>query len=395
MISVEKALSSIETVACHVKKMEIEVSGKVQGYVLAESVYSKHNFPFFNQSAMDGYAVCLGDSSSFEILDSEIKAGDEGMILLKKGQAVRIFTGAPVPESATAVVMQEKVKVENNVLFVEETLREGQNIRFEGEEIKKGTVLFESGHVITPATVGVLTSLGIHTIAVYQKPKVAVIVTGNELLSLTEELTRGKIYNSNTYTLGAFLEEQQIEAIHYFHVKDDLTETEKVISKALQDHDVVLITGGISVGEYDFVKESLERNGVQEIFYKVKQKPGKPLFFGKVDQTFVFGLPGNPAAALTGAYLYVLPLLNRLKGKTSSIHLPRVKATALNSYQKKGDRAYFLKARFEKDHVEILGGQGSGMMHSFSMSNALVYLSEEKMEIKEGEEVVCIPIRTF
>lgn len=394
MITVEKALTILEEVSFKLKKKELKVSCKLSGYVLAEPVYAKHNYPFFNQSAMDGYAVCLNDSSSYTIIKSEIKAGDEGNILMKKGEAVRIFTGAPVPEDADAVIMQEKVKIKGNRLSVEENISKGKNIRFEGEEIKKGDLLFETGHTITPATIGVLTGLGIHTVKVYQKPKVAIIVTGNELLSVTEELTHGKIYNSNTYTLGAFLEEQQIEEIEYFHVKDDLVETETIISKALHNHDVVLITGGISVGEYDFVKESLERNGVEELFYKVKQKPGKPLFFGKTNQTFVFGLPGNPAAALTGAYLYVLPLLNRLKGKPN-IHLPRIKAITLNGYQKKGDRAHFLKAFIKMNKVQILGGQGSGMMHSFSMSNALVFLPEEKMEIKEGEEVTCIPIRIF
>ncbi|APD07960.1 molybdopterin molybdotransferase [Flavobacteriaceae bacterium UJ101] len=386
MISVEKAIDYIENVECNPQEVKVSVSRKIIDTIFAEDVHSTYTLPLFNQSAMDGYAVCFGEELHFRILEEEVKAGDDRMISLKKGEAVRIFTGAPVPDTADAVIMQEKVTIKEGMLYVEGDYHKGQNIRYKGEEIQKGDKVFEAGEKITPATVGVLASLGISEVNVYRKPKIAIIVTGNELSSIHKELAYGEIYDSNTYTLGSFLEEQRIEHIHYYHVKDNLEETQKIISEALKAHDIVLITGGVSVGDYDFVKESLDHNGVEEVFYKIKQKPGKPLFFGKVENTFVFGLPGNPAAALTCSYVYVLPLIKRFKGQ-DSIHLKRLSGIAVNSYKKKGNRAHFLKAIFNDGKVEILDGQGSGMMHSFAKSNALVYMPESKMEIKREENV--------
>lgn len=386
MVLVEKAVNYIENIECKLEEIKVDVSSKLIGNVFSEAVYSPHTLPLFDQSAMDGYAVCFGEKSYFLILDEEIKAGDKKKITLKKGESVRIFTGAPVPDTADAVIMQEKVTVKEKKLYVEGVLKKSQNIRYRGEEIQRGDKIFEIGDKITPATIGVLASLGISEIKVFRKPKVAIVVTGNELSSLNKELSYGEIYDSNTYSLSAFLEEQRIEAIQCYHVKDDLKETEKVISKALKGHDIVLITGGVSVGDYDFVKASLEKNGVEEIFYKVKQKPGKPLFFGKTATSFVFGLPGNPAAALTCAYIYVFPLINRFKG-LKSIHLKRATGMAVNTYKKKGDRAQFLKAIFNEGNVEILDGQDSGMMHSFAKCNALVYMPENVMEINEREEI--------
>lgn len=386
MVSVEEALSCIENIKCELEEIKVPVSKKIVHSVFSEDVYSACDLPLFNQSAMDGYAICFGAGSCFEILDNEVKAGDLKSIFLKEGQAVRIFTGAPVPDGSDAVIMQEKVTVMGEKIHVEGSFKKGQNIRYRGEEIQKGNKVFEIGDKITPATVGVLASLGISEVKVYRKPKVAIVVTGNELTTLNKTLSYGKIYDSNTYALGSFLEEQRIENVQYYHVKDDLRETKEIVLEVLKKYDIVLITGGISVGDYDFVKESLDKNGVREFFYKVKQKPGKPLFFGKAAHCFVFGLPGNPAAALTCAYVYVLPLLNRFKG-LKDICLKRSKGIAINHYKKKGDRAHFLKAIFKSGKIEILEGQGSGMMHSFAKGNALVYLSEDKMEINRGDQV--------
>lgn len=386
MVSVEQALSCINEVKCISEEVEVLVSSEITGCILSKEVYATNNLPLFSQSAIDGYAVCFGTESHFKILNDEIKAGDTKEFSLKKGEAIRIFTGAAVPYNTDAVVMQEKVKIKKNILYVDEQLKKEQNIRHKGEEIQVNQKIFSSGGKITPATVGLLASLGISKVKIYRKPTMAVIVTGNELLSLNEKLTYGKIYDSNSYTLGSFLLEQKIEVIQYYYVKDHLEETQKTISETLRKHDIILITGGISVGDYDFVKKSLEENGVEEIFYKVKQKPGKPLFFGKKENAFVFGLPGNPAAALTCAYVYVLPLINRFKGE-KEIHLKRAKGVALNHYEKKNDRAQFLKAVFRNNQVQILQGQGSGMMHSFAKCNALVFMPESKTEIQEKEEI--------
>ncbi len=384
MIEIEDALSLIEKTCVELTNKNVSVSKEVIGAVLSDKVYSGYSLPMYNQSAMDGYAVRFNDTLNFILTKNVVKAGDGSDIFLNKGEAIRVFTGAPIPVNADAVVMQEKTSVYGKVLSVDDDLIIGKNIRYKGEEVSKGDLIFNDGHIINPATIGVLKSLGVFNVNVVKEPRVGVVVTGNELISNKEELTKGKIFDSNSYSLSSFLEEQRIDIINNYQVKDDLERTKDIISRAIKENDIVLIAGGISVGDYDFVRESLEYNEVEEIFYKVKQKPGKPLFFGKTKDTFIFGLPGNPAAALTCSYMYALPLINRLKGY-NSIHLKRVKAIALNSFKRKGERAQFLKAFYNNGQVKILDGQQSGMMLSFANSNSLILMSSDKLEIIEGE----------
>ena len=389
MISVQEALNAIENAALQ-KVEELQPFGaELLDSVLSRTITSPTDLPRFDASAMDGYAVRFGDAADFKLLEEELTAGHGAEIMLAPGEAVRIFTGATCPATADAVVMQEYTEISQGRLKVSPPIKTGQNIRRRGEELRKGQAVLPQGKKLNPSAIGLIASLGIAEVHVYQMPNVGILTTGDELTPPGKKLAPGKIYDSNTYMLEAFLKSQDVKRLRKWHVSDDFKGTETTIGQALDEHDILLISGGISVGDYDFVKEALIANGVTQIFHTVKQKPGKPLFFGQKDQKFVFGLPGNPASAMSNAYLYVLPLINRFKG-VEPIHLERVEKFSASNFARKEGRAQFLKALLYQDEVTLLEGQGSGMLKSFAESNALVYVPEENKGIKKGDVVTVI-----
>ncbi len=390
MITVQEALQQIQKHCTSATITTVKLKEAVN-YYLAETVISEINMPPFNQSAMDGYALHLHSKIDYTIID-EVKAGDKHDPVIKKGEAVRIFTGAPVPKTANAVVMQEKTIVTNNKLTLTATIIENTCIRPLGEQIKKGETALQKGTKLTPAAIGYLASLGITNVMVYKKPSIAIVATGNELVAPGKKLNYGEIYESNSVMLKTALQN-----IHYtnsttYKVIDDYQSTYTLLKKVIKNHDVVLISGGISVGDYDFVGKALLEIGVTQIFYKVKQKPGKPLFFGKKGGTSVFALPGNPAAALSCFYVYVQTALQKIIGNTTQSNCLSETAIATTSFQKKGDRAQFLKAILQNGKVEILEGQSSAMQQTFALANALVYLPEEIKNIEIGDSVALIKL---
>ncbi|SHG55971.1 molybdopterin molybdotransferase MoeA [Winogradskyella jejuensis] len=357
-------------------------------YVLALDVTSEIDMPPFRQSAMDGYAINKANHSTYSVV-GEVKAGDNNNLLLKVGEAVRIFTGAPVPDTANAVVMQEKVTQDDSLINIDGEIQDNINIRPRGEQIKEGDIALVKGTVIKGSHIGFLASLGVTKISVYQKPSIAVIVTGNELVSPGKSLAFGEIYESNGVMLTAVLNELGYKNSSLIKVKDNYETTKKSLSEAIKNHDVVIVTGGVSVGDYDFVSKALKAIEVEEIFYKVKQKPGKPLFFGKKENVSIFGLPGNPAAALSCFYIYVYPLLKKSEGATTT-NLQRIVIPMISNYTVQGNRAQFLKAKIEEDGVEILEGQSSAMIRAFGNANALVLIPENSTQIQKGENVKAI-----
>ena len=298
MIPVEEAIKVIHKNTNPLEEGVLKNILKAYGHVLFEDVYSPINMPPFRQSAMDGYALSLNDNITYTIID-EVKAGDHHKPVLKAGEAVRIFTGAALPNSADAVVMQEKVSLENKKIILENPVSPGENIRPLGEQVKKGDIALTKGINLTPAAIGYLTSIGITQVIVYKKPSITIVVTGNELVEAGCSLPYGKIYESNSGMLLSALNGLGHTDVTIHKVKDNYANIFSILEKAFARHDIVLITGGISVGDYDFVGKVLQELAVEQIFYKVKQKPGKPFFFGKKKNTIVFALPGNPAAALS------------------------------------------------------------------------------------------------
>lgn len=388
MITVEEAIEYVESNS-HPAKNIVKISLKnALGFVLAEDVMSPIDMPPFRQSAMDGYAVRIHDSEYYHV-KGELQAGDSKDVTLQKGDAVRIFTGAPVPNDANAVVIQEKTTIKEKELEVHDEVTVQSNIRPKGEQIQKGEMALGKGISLTPAAIGFLTTIGITDVSVYQKPSIGIIATGNELAEAGTELKHGQIYESNSLMLRTALVSSGYTDNETFKVPDDFNSTRNLLEEVLKSKDVVLITGGISVGDYDFVGKALQELKVSQLFYKVKQKPGKPLFFGKKNDTYVFALPGNPAAALSCFYIYVQRCLRRIEG-CLNFEPFTVDATSLSEYSSKGDRAQFLKADYQNGKVKILEGQSSSMLHSFAVSNALVYLSADKNKVEKGDIVQLI-----
>jgi molybdopterin molybdotransferase len=392
MISVEKAIQIVSNNSNPVTKSKGINLSSALGYVLFEDVVSLINMPPFRQSAMDGYALNLHNSKTYSII-GEVKAGDNYNPTLKTGEAVRIFTGAPVPDSANAVVMQEKTSLDNDTLFIESQVNLNDNIRPLGEQVLKGAVALKKGTKLFSAGIAYLTSLGITKVKVYKKPSIAIVVTGNELAEAGENLQYGQIYESNAIMLSIALKQLGYDKVSIHKVEDNYDSTFQLLNVVINQHDVVLVSGGISVGDYDFVGKALNELDVEELFYKVNQKPGKPLFFGKKEEKIIFALPGNPAAALSCFYMYVLLAIEKIIGN-NNFSLHKTKATSTSDFIKKGERAQFLKAIYHEGVVEILEGQNSSMLHTFALANAMVYLSETATSInKEDEvEVILLPI---
>lgn len=353
--------------------------------ILSRSILSPIHMPPFRQSAMDGYAVCIHDNLTYQII-GEIKAGDAESFVLQPGQAVKIFTGAPVPDSAQAMIPIEKVVVTQSVLILQSVPKLEDNIRPIGEQIKKGELALEKGTQLDAAAIGFLAALGITIVPVFKKPSVGIVVTGNELLAPGTPLTFGKVYESNGVMLEAALLDSLAQEVTRYTVKDDFESTKNILQTAIEMHDVILVSGGISVGDYDFVAQALQELEVKTLFHKVNQKPGKPLYLGGKNNKLIFALPGNPAACLTCFYVYVLPTLKKISGQITQYKainsLPLDHHLSVNN-----SRSQFLKAKITNGKVTILSHQASSMLNTFSTANALVYVVDGNYELKENELV--------
>jgi molybdopterin molybdotransferase len=389
MIQVSEALSIITDNSKKMPVRTIKVS-KSLGYIVAETVHAPIAMPPFRQSAMDGYAFTHSKNQKYNVIGVS-QAGEHSNCKVKPDQALRIFTGAFVPDSVDTVVMQEHVTVNGGSIVIDQMPESNANVRRKGEQVNEGDIVLEKDVVLTPAAIGFLACLGITDIQVYKKPKVAILVTGNELVQPGRKLKPGKIFESNSIMLQVALEAVGIKKAKIFRVKDSLKATDNVLKKLLSKYDMILVSGGISVGDYDFVKEALLKNKVKELFYKINQKPGKPLFFGSKDDKLVFALPGNPASSLTSFYVYVVPALKRMMG-FEDIHLKKMvrklDATLTNSTKK----TLFLKALYNETHVAVLDSQSSAMLNTFATANCLLIVPHDRVEINKNQNVTLLPL---
>ncbi|CAM4106825.1 molybdopterin molybdotransferase [Pedobacter westerhofensis] len=366
------------------------------GATLGADVYAKIDIPAFEQSSMDGYAIRFDERLLPLNIGGEMQAGADQQITLLPEHAARIFTGAPLPHGADTVVMQEKVEVSNGVLHIlDDQLSPGLNVRPKGAEAAAGALAMQKGCKLSPAAIGFLAGIGLTEVEICLTPSVAIIVTGKELQRPGEELAFGQVYESNSYSLTAALELAQVTKINFYSADDELDELTAVLKEALALNDVVLLTGGVSVGDYDFVLRAAEASGVQQIFHKVKQKPGKPLYFGKTDKHIVFGLPGNPSSVLSCFYQYVLPALEKMMGYKSNIpekgqpsgSLKTQEAVLTHECTKGAGLTHFLKAHFNDGNVTPLSAQESFRMSSFAQANAMIELPEEETVFAAGTKV--------
>lgn len=361
---------------------------QASGLILADDVYASIDIPAFPQSSMDGYAFSFNDWQKNKKLKiaGEVAAGSNKIFTLAPGNAVRIFTGAAVPPGADTVVMQEKIKTANGELIIEdENLLIGNSVRPKGSEIKAGTLALEKKSVLTPAAIGFLAGIGITDVKVYPDPVINIIVTGNELQQPGERLQYGQVYESNSFALKAVLQQLHIHPVEVYYATDKLEIVTAALEKALQQSDMVLLTGGVSVGDYDLVLQSATQCGVQKLFHKIKQRPGKPLYFGRKDNKLVFGLPGNPASVLTCFYQYVIPALEKLSGR--KIKLQSMEVPLAKEFKKAAGLTHFLKGTYDGKTATPLDAQESFRLSSFAKANCLIQIDEEVTTCKEGELV--------
>lgn len=392
MISVQEAAA---LVAAHCRPLAAVTLSLVQaaGHTLAQDICSPIDVPAFAQVAMDGYCFRFGDHLSHALtIGEEIQAGHPAGAALSPRSALRIFTGAALPLGADTVVMQEKVSIQDGRLVIHDLqLRRGSHVKAAGSEIKRGEPALKKGVLLTPAASGFLASMGITAVSVHSMPSVAIIITGKEIRPPGTPLQPGQVYDANSFALQAALNRSGIRQVTTVYTDDRLAAVEQALQDALQQADAVLLSGGISVGEYDFVLKACEACAVNTVFHKVNQKPGKPLYFGMKEAKPVFGLPGNPAAALTCFYVYVATALAQLAAQPNPIKTLRLPLS--EDHSKPPGKAIFLKGLRDGDKVSILPAQESYRLSSFANANCLVCLDETVAIVHQGEpvEVLVLP----
>lgn len=400
LISIDDALALIQSTPSALTVEQLPLTECLNRY-LAQDVYSGVDLPTFSQSAVDGYAICSSSEnlqdSVFEVI-GEIKAGSELDHQLLQGQAIRIFTGGKIPTGTTHVARQEIVKIEsNNKIRLVEHIQQQADIRFAGEEIQLGQKIAECGQKINIGALAALSMIGVRSIAVYRLPKVAVLVTGDEVAETPEDLKAGKVFDANGPLLKAWFEDYGIE-VNILHIADESQRVTQCFNQLKQQYDVIITTGGVSVGDYDFVRPCSFEAGFEQIFWKVKQKPGKPLFFAQYiedeHRCFLLGLPGNPAAVYVCMQIYGKVLLDALQNQDQSINW----FSGTLTHELKSDaRERFLRmqAYYERGQLKLksLAKQQSHMLSNLMQANCLVRVpANTKLEI--GQELTGVFIAT-
>ncbi len=364
------------------------------GRILAAAIIAPHDVPAHDNSAMDGYAVhfasLAADGETRLTVVGTAFAGNAFSGLVGKGQAVRIMTGAVLPAGADTVVVQEVTRVEDGAVIVPAGQKLGQNTRRAGEDLARGAVALAAGQKVGAAELGLIASLGIAEVEVRRHLRVAFFSTGDELASLGTPLAPGQIYDSNRYTLHALLTQLGADIIDLGVVPDVPEALEATLNEAAQVADAIITTGGVSVGEADFVREILARLGEVK-FWKLNIKPGRPMAFGKVGKAWLFGLPGNPVAVMVSYTQFALDALLRLSGLDPLPERPLLTVQAANAIKKQPGRREYLRGTVAavdgRWQVKTTGNQGSGVLRSMSEANCFVVLPEECAGVQAGDAV--------
>jgi len=385
MLSAEEARLHIAN-HCTNTRVALMPLKEATGLALAEHICSPIDSPHFHQSAMDGYAFAFDnwDGSSDLYIAGEVQAGNYFSGTIEKGAALRIFTGAVMPAGTDTVVMQENVsKIGSGIKINDNRLKKGSNVRLKGSQTKKGEIVLNKGKLLTPASISFLAGLGMTHVQVFANPTVSIITTGKELIRPGEVLADGKVYESNSFGINAALNQIGILPVAIETVDDDETDIINAVKRSFSS-DMIILTGGVSVGDYDFVTTALQKCGVKKIFHKVKQKPGKPFYFGVYNQTLVFALPGNPASVLTCFYEYVADAIGHF---TKKEYFKKLQLPLADNYSKKAGLSYFLKGKVQSNAVLILNDQESYKMNSFALADCIIDLEEEKEYYNQSELV--------
>ena len=395
MISVEKAL---KTILVNFRPLGLEKINILEARkrVIGEDIFAPHNIPSADNSAMDGYTVRHIDTKGatkdkplqLKIIE-DIPAGKIALKKIKKGEAARIMTGAVIPKGADSVIRQEDTKKNGKTVIIYTSAIKGQNIRFAGEDVRKGELVVNRGSALRPADIGMLAALGKAFISVYQKPRVAIMSTGDELVDIETTPPLGKIINSNSYSLAAQVLECGGIPIMMGISKDKKLDLQEKFKTALHA-DVIISSGGVSVGDFDFVKNVMGEIGNAMHFWQVAMRPGKPLAFGAIESVPLFGLPGNPVSAMVSFEQFVRPSLLKMQGH-KKIFRQTAKAVCAQEIRKSAGFKHFIRATVKKEKdqyiASVTGDQGSGILKSMVIANALIVMGENETRIKKGAQV--------
>ena len=391
-LRVDKAVEAIRSCLVPVTQSESVAIRDALGRVLAQDIVPGINVPAHDNSAMDGYAVRFSDLKGDTRLQ-EVGSAFAGRIFegqVGPGQCVRVMTGAVMPAGTDTVVIQEITRKEDGKIVIPAGQKAKQNVRYAGEDLKAGVPVLESGKLVRAADLGLLASLGIGEVEVKRRLRVAFFATGDELASIGQPLKEGEVYDSNRYTLFGMLSALGVELTDVGVVRDDPALLEKAFKSAAEKADVVITTGGVSVGEADFTRELMAKLG-EVLFWKIAMRPGRPMAFGRIGNAFLFGLPGNPVAVMVTFYQFVRDALLHLSGRTDDYVLPLLKVPAAVPLRKVPGRTEYQRGILFREggewKVKTTGQQGSGVLRSMSEANCFIVLEHERGKVEVGEPV--------
>ncbi|MFK5914521.1 MAG: molybdopterin molybdotransferase MoeA [Woeseiaceae bacterium] len=401
-LTVDEACLFIETLVTPttcINKVDIR---SALGRYLAKDIYSNINVPSHTNSAMDGYAINGDDipaqaEAQFDI-SCTVFAGQPFSGTVGKGQCARIMTGGMIPTGTDTVIMQEEVENKDDKIVIQSCHRKGQNVRQAGEDLAIGQIALHKGQKIMPSELGILASLGLSEVKVLRRLRVAFFSTGDELRSIGEPLGEGDVYDSNRYSLYGMLTRLDVDIIDMGVIADSLDDVEAAFTAAAENADVVITSGGVSVGDADYVKEALTRLGEVK-FWKIAMKPGRPLAFGKIKDAIFFGLPGNPVAVMVTFYQFVQNALLTIAGAEIKPRL-QMRIPTTTAFKKAPGRTTFIRGVISNDKngkmsVCSTGQQGSGILHSMSQANCFIILTHDQGMVAEGDIVTVEPFAGF
>lgn len=399
-ILIEEALKVIKNISKKITAYQIINLKDSYNRILYENIKSKIKVPNYNNSAMDGYALNIKytkKNNIFKVVGTAL-AGKSYTGKIKENECIKIMTGAVIPKSCNVVIMKEETITikKNTIKIISNDIKINQNIRFAGEDIKLNKILLRKNERIDPSIMGVLASQGIHKIKVLKKPKIAFFTSGDEIIDIKNRLPQGKLYDSNRYTLIGMLLKLDVEIIDLGHSKDNINEIKLKFKEAINCSDIVITTGGVSVGDADYIKEVVKKIGKIN-FWKVAIKPGRPLAFGKLKDTIFFGLPGNPVSVMITFLLFVLPSIKILTNEKHDLDVEE--AILESNLKKRPGRVEFQRGIFykknNKTYVKSVGEQGSGILSSMSNANCLIYLLLNQTIVEKDCKVKIIKFKNY